>query len=87
MAILLIGIRDLGDSVYELQMMDNGTPVNFTFHYQPKYHSVRGNREFDRHFAGRTSGRDAVGALGKFVTGEPLTFPITVREDGYSGRF
>lgn len=86
MAILLTEIRRTGANVYELQFMDEGQPVAFTFVHHPERGRVEGNHEFGVHFDGRTSGREAMIALGKFIEGRPVNFPVELPWTGASSR-
>jgi hypothetical protein len=84
MSIELLGITALGDNQYRLDFQDEGASVSFVLERLPRKGVVI-SREFDRHFRGRTSGQDAVMALGSFARGEPVSFPVQVRKDGFTG--
>jgi hypothetical protein len=42
-------------------------------------------REFDEHFRGRASCREAIEAVGSFARGEHVALSVQVREDGFTG--
>ena len=85
MSIELVGIVALGDNKYRLDFHDGGASASFVLEHVRRKRSIVISREFARYFHGRTSARDAVEALGKFAEGEPVTFPVQVREDGFTG--
>lgn len=85
MAIELVGITALGDNRYRLDFNDEGASVSFVLLRRPRTGGVVMTREFYDHFYGRSSGREAIGALGMFAEGEEVTFPVKVRKDGFKG--
>ncbi|APR84114.1 Hypothetical protein A7982_09463 [Minicystis rosea] len=84
MSIELVGIEALGDRRYRLDFRDEGASVSFVFELVPKK-GILLTREFDDHFSGRASAREAFEALERFAQGEQVTFPVAVRKDGYIG--
>jgi hypothetical protein len=86
MPILLTGIRETSPTIYELQFLDEGQPVVFSFVYHPERRRCAGNQEFFDHFEGRASGRDALLALGMVIEGCSVSFPIELRQTGGTNR-
>jgi len=85
-AILLTGIRKTSPNIYELQFQDEGQPIAFTFVYHPGRDRFAGNQAFDNHFEGRTSGREAMRALGAITEGRHVSFPIELRHTGTTSK-
>jgi hypothetical protein len=86
-AILLENIRQTGTNNYDLDFVDEGVRVSFSFVYHPERGRCDGNRAFADHFEGRTSGREAMMALGRFIAGQHVDFPVEVPATGWSNRF
>jgi hypothetical protein len=84
--IQLIRITEVGSSRFRLDFLDGETEVSFVLEYVPQKWSFVITREFDDYFYGRSSAREAFAALHLFVEGEPVSLPIQVREDGFTGR-
>ena len=87
MAILLTGIHETAVNTYRLDFLDEGTVIAFTFVYRPERRRFEGNSAFLTHFEGRTSGREALVALGKAIAGREVQFPVELRFTGTSNRF
>ena len=69
------------------QILDEGKPVVFDFVYYPDTLRFAGNQDFLDHFEGRTSGRDALRALGMAVEKRTVSFPIELRQTGTTNKF
>ena len=84
-SIELLGITPLGNKSDRLDFRDGGAEVSFVLEQSRRRGSTMISREFGRHFYGRTSAWDAVEALGRFIEGEQVDFPVQVRLDGFTG--